>query len=149
LAGAKGCPNNSLVDAQLINCLGFAMRYDASRQPDPEAWLELDEAERIVLVADYHKRLREKLDNPEQHAMAHVVVENQIAQGDETTVPATLVRLMAEGLDRHDAIHAIGSVLLDILFDFVHTDDDGTEFTKKYDRELAELTARNWRSDQG
>ncbi len=125
------------------------MRYDASRQPDPEAWLELDEAERIVLVADYHKRLREKLDNPEQHAMAHVVVENQIAQGDETTVPATLVRLMAEGLDRHDAIHAIGSVLLDILFDFVHTDDDGTEFTKKYDRELAELTARNWRSDQG
>ena len=35
--------------------------------------------------------------------MAHVVVENQVALGEATPVPATLDRLMDEGLDRHDA----------------------------------------------
>jgi len=30
-----------------------------------------------------------------------------------------LDRLMVEGLDRHDAIHAIGSILMRIVFDTV------------------------------
>jgi len=46
------------------------------------------------------------------HGVAHVIVENQIAAGDSTVEPVTLARLMREGLDRHDAIHAIGSVLM-------------------------------------
>jgi hypothetical protein len=50
------------------------------------------------------------------HAANHVIVENQLAMGDATVVPATLARLMQEGLDRHDAIHAIGSVLVGIFF---------------------------------
>jgi hypothetical protein len=40
----------------------------------------------------------------------HVIVENQAAQGLETPVRRTLARLQAEGLSRHDAVHAVGSI---------------------------------------
>ncbi len=46
----------------------------------------------------------------------HVVVENQIAMGDEIPVRDTLVRLMSEGLDRHDAVHAIATVLTNLIY---------------------------------
>ena len=64
-----------------------------------------------------------------------------------TVVPATLARLMREGLDRHDAIHAIGSVLIGIIFD-VATEkvDAGVDINARYGRELAELTAASWRA---
>jgi hypothetical protein len=44
-------------------------------------------------------------------ATVHVIVENQVALGDAFPAKAVLIRLMNEGLDRHEAIHAIGSVL--------------------------------------
>jgi hypothetical protein len=46
------------------------------------------------------------------HATTHVIVENQVAVGDEVPTRRVLDRLQTEGLDRHDAIHAIGAVLL-------------------------------------
>ena len=55
------------------------------------------------MVIDYHRRTRVQLENPEPHAIAHVVVENQVALGEATLVPETLDRLMGEGLDRHEA----------------------------------------------
>jgi hypothetical protein len=48
--------------------------------------------------------------------MTHVIVENQVALGEAYPVQSVLLRLMEEGLDRHDAIHAIGSVLAERLF---------------------------------
>ena len=122
------------------------MQYDADEQPDPDAWLELDEAERIDLVIDYHRRTGVQLENPEPHAIAHVVVENQVALRDATPVPETLDRLMDEGLDRHDAVHAIGNIFMSIAFDTVHEQDDGGGVNAKYNRELAALTAAGWRS---
>ena len=74
------------------------MHYDASKAPDPEAWLELDEQDRIDQVIDYHKRAKKPVgENNKLHAAAHVIVENQAAMGDATVVPATL--------DRHDTRH--------------------------------------------
>ena len=123
------------------------MRYEANEQPHSEIWLELDETERIDAVMDYHRRTRVKLENPKLHALAHVVVENQIALGEATAVPATLDRLMDEGLDRHEAIHAIGSILMSIVHDVVReADNDGGDINAKYSRELAMLTAAGWRS---
>ena len=122
------------------------MQYDADEQPDPDAWLELDEAERIDLVIDYHRRMGVQLENPEPHAIAHVVVENQVALGDATPVPETLDRLMNEGLDRHDAVHAIGSILMEIVFAAAHERDNGGDVNATYNRELAALTATGWRS---
>jgi len=121
------------------------MRYNADKAPDPEEWLELDESERIDAVMTYHRRNRLSVgQSARAHAATHVIVENQAAMGDATAVPATLARLMREGLERHDAIHAIGSVLMGIVFDMStkHRDFNAEE----YSRELAALTAKSWRS---
>jgi hypothetical protein len=123
-------------------------RYDASTAPDPEAWLQLDEQARIDLAIAYHRRYHLPMgQSPKLHGVVHVIVENQVALGDATAVPATLARLMREGLGRHDAIHAIGSVLTGIIFD-VMTEKAGAEvdINTRYGRELAALTAASWRA---
>jgi hypothetical protein len=122
------------------------MQCDATDQPDPETWLELDETERIDLVIEYHRHIQAQLETPELHAMAHVVVENQAALGEVTPVPETLERLLDEGLDRHEAVHAIGSVLMKIVLDTVDKPDDVSDINARYNRELALLTAADWRS---
>jgi hypothetical protein len=124
----------------------FAMRYDANDQPHSASWLELDENDRVDAVMDYHRRAKVKVENLELHAMTHVVVENQVALGEATPVPATLNRLMQEGLDRHEAIHAIGSILMSIVFDVSQEPDVGGDINARYSRELATLTAAGWRS---
>jgi Domain of unknown function (DUF1841) len=122
------------------------MQYEANDQPHSATWLELDESERVDAVMDYHRRAKVVPENLKLHAMTHVVVENQVALGEATTVPATLNRLMNEGLDRHEAIHAIGSILMRIMLDAVRNDDGGGDINAKYSRELATLTAVGWRS---
>jgi hypothetical protein len=123
------------------------MRYNADHPPDPKEWFELDESDRIDAVIAYHKRAKQPVgENKRLHAVAHVIVENQAAMGDATVVPATLDRLMREGLDRHDAIHAIGSVLVGIVFDAVkNPSNKQVDINAAYGRELAELTATSWR----
>jgi hypothetical protein len=59
------------------------MHYDASKSPDPEQWLELDESDRIDLVKRYHIRAKRPVgENERLHAAAHVIVENRVAMGD-------------------------------------------------------------------
>jgi Domain of unknown function (DUF1841) len=122
------------------------MQYEANDQPHSATWLELDETERIDAVMDYHRRAKLVPENLKLHAMTHVVVENQVALGEATPVSATLNRLMYEGLDRHEAIHAIGGILMRIMFDAVRNDGGGGDINAKYSRELATLTAVGWRS---
>ena len=78
--------------------------------------------------------------------MAHVVVENQLRLAKQRRCLATLDRLMHEGLDRHEAIHAIASILMSIVSDVTREADDGGDINAKYGRELAKLTAAGWRS---
>ncbi|MEN8150147.1 MAG: DUF1841 family protein, partial [Planctomycetota bacterium] len=101
--------------------------YHPLRTPDPEAWLAMDEQERIALVELRHEDERVELDNVTLHAVIHVIVENQLAMQDED-VRQTLDRLMAEGLDRHDALHAVGSVLAEHLWGVMNepTEDDAS-----------------------
>src|SRR6516225_9507351 len=126
------------------------MHYDAGKAPDREAWLELDESERVDLVLDYHRRKKLPVgENERLHGTIHVVVENQVAMGDVTVVPATLERLMREGLKRHEAIHAIGSVVIQIVFDAITGSGAKAgiaDINATYGRELAELTAASWRA---
>lgn len=93
------------------------IRYDPSQTPDPAEWLELDEQERVDRVERYHRRARIDLPNLTLHATIHVAVENQLAADDEPAVRA-LVRLMKEGLSRHDAVHAIGSLVAEQILIF-------------------------------
>lgn len=83
--------------------------YDPEVVPEAREWLALDEPQRIDLAEDYHRAARIKLPNPTLHAVFHAIVENQIAEVLEPMVDA-MARLMKDGLSRHEALHAIGSV---------------------------------------
>jgi hypothetical protein len=120
-------------------------RYDPLKAPNPEEWLALDEQESIILVEDYHRRAGIRLPNATLHATMHAVVENQIALGDETPARRVMQRLMDEGLDRHQAIHAIGSVLLEHIHDLLKNQPNpGMEPNKPYFAALERLTAEGW-----
>lgn len=119
-------------------------KYDPLVAPEPAAWLALDEGERLILVEDYHARHRIKLPNAHIHATAHVIVENQIAEGDAIPVRKKARQLMAQGLDRHDAIHAIGSVLMGHLANVARGKISGPDPNQRYFSALRRLTAQKW-----
>ena len=120
--------------------------YDPDASRDAADWLQTDEGERIELVSSFHRRKKIHLPDAQLHAVIHVIVENQLALGEEV-VAETLARLQKEGLDRHDALHAIGSVLAADLYELMQ---DGSEATgdayRRYLERLKKLTAKNWRA---
>ena len=118
------------------------MRYDADRAPKADQWLELDEAERPDAVRRYHKSMGVKGDRAQFHAVVHTAVENQLAQGYPAACSA-LDRLIAEGLGRHDAVHAIGVALSEQLL----TAAKGRAFdAAQYESTLRATTAASWRA---
>lgn len=117
--------------------------YDPNQEPCPDDWKSLDEAERIELVMTYHTMAGVEVPDEHLHAVVHVIVENQIALGAETPVKATLDRLMSEGLDRHDAIHAIGSVLLNRVYELL-SNGGNVRGNEEYFEELKQLSAADW-----
>ena len=121
------------------------MRYDPARPVDAKEWSRLDEGEQIELVMEHHRRARIRLPNLRVHAGLHATVENQVLLGEETPVAAALLRLMGEGLDRHDAIHAIASVLSRVMYDAV-TRNETRNLKTLYYSEVGRLTAEGWRS---
>ncbi len=119
------------------------MRYDPNQAVDAKEWLELDEGERIALAEDYHRRAKLKAPNENLHAVIHAIVENQVALGAGYPVAVKLRQLMDEGLNRHDAVHAIGSVLSKRIFE-VMGGGGGDDLNAPYLKDLAKLTAKKW-----
>ncbi len=122
--------------------------YDPLEAPDPEEWLALDEQERIDLARDYHRIAGIRMPNATLHATFHAIVETQIALADETPSRRTAQRLMDEGLDRHQAIHAISSVLAKFIHALMTAPKSGTEPNAPYFAALERLTAEDWRRSQ-
>ena len=119
-------------------------RYEPSKAPDPAEWLALDEQEKVVLVEDFHRRAQVDLPNVKLHATMHVVAENQLASNDEPVVRA-LARLIKEGLTRHEAIHAIGSVVAEQIYDLLKLGDTPETSRVRYYAAIERLTAAEWR----
>jgi hypothetical protein len=120
--------------------------YDPETSQPSADWLQADEGDRIELVSSYHRRKRIDLPNAQLHAVIHVVVENQLALG-ENVVIETLARLQREGLSRHDALHAIGSVLVTDLYELMHESSEETSTAhRRYLERLQTLTAKTWRA---
>jgi hypothetical protein len=121
--------------------------YDADHEPDSTAWLGLDEDTKIDLVVAYHRRHRPRTPRVRLHATFHTIVENQVA-ANEPVVVETLKRLRNEGLSRHDAVHAIGSVLAAQVYDVLKREqpDAGQDPNEAYATELRKLTAKSWRN---
>ena len=121
------------------------MKYDPHHDIDAKAWTALDESEQIDAVSEYHRRKKVQLPNNTIHATIHVIVENQVALGDSYPAKAVLTRLMNEGLDRHEAIHAIGSVLSERLLNALTKKGEGAQVNAEYEEKLKNLTAESWR----
>ena len=85
-------------------------------------------------------------EGKELHALIHVVVENQLAMGVDPVL-ATLSKLTRQGLKRHEAIHAIGAVLSDDIFDLLQSNKE-TWHKNRYRKRLDKLTAKRWRKGQ-
>ena len=118
--------------------------YDPLSPPDPAEWLALDEFERMLQVDSYHQEAGIELPDMEMHATMHVIIENQVAMGMEAVV-RTMDRLQREGLDRHEAVHAIGCVLAEHLH-AMFADDTGRKFEQpEYLAQVEKLSARSWR----
>ena len=120
------------------------MQYDPHQHIASEIWQALDESDRIESVRQYHRRNRIRLANERLHAATHVIVENQVALGDTFPAHAVLLRLMEEGLDRHEAVHAIGSVLSEQLLAALR-EEGGADLNAQYVEKLNRLTAESWR----
>jgi hypothetical protein len=99
-----------------LGALPSAGEYDARQTP--VGWLALDESERLLRVVTHHEKLpgHSGMPNPRLHASMHVIVENQLAAGDPPEVRATLERLLEGGCNRHEAIHALASVVAEDIF---------------------------------
>jgi hypothetical protein len=105
----------------------------------------MDEDQRLEMVREYHRRRRIKLPNLDAHALTHAVIENQLAEG---LVPASsaLNRLLAEGLDRHEAVHALGSVLMEHIWNLTNKPRGDGDPNAPYLAALDKLTAASWRN---
>lgn len=121
-------------------------QYDPGISPESSEWLALDEAVRIERVLEYHARSDEELENEDLHALVHVVVENQVALGVDP-VPDTVKRLVREGLDRHEAVHAVGAILAEDIFELLSA-NGGARKSRTYRARLGKLTAKRWRASK-
>jgi hypothetical protein len=121
-------------------------RYDPNSPPDPTEWLELDEQERILLIELFHRRVHDHAESRKAHSVVHAIVETQLAMDDPASARKALARLTDEGLDRHEAIHAIGSILAEHMFEAVRGSSAEHISNESYAQALSKLTAPAWRS---
>ena len=120
-------------------------KYDPEDDQQGDRWLASGEADRIAAVEAYHRRRRIRLPRPTLHATIHTVVENQLALGEQVVVEA-LARLRSEGLTRHDAVHAIGMVLAEQIYDVLKDRGEAkSDLNKSYLDRVRQLTAEQWR----
>lgn len=105
----------------------------------------MDESQRVHLAEDYHRHTGIRPPNARMHAIFHVIVENQAALGGEIPVRGTLERLMGEGLDRHEAIHVIASVLSGHVFDIARGKPARPDANAAYFAALRKLAVESWR----
>jgi hypothetical protein len=123
------------------------MRYDPEKTPNPKQWLSLDERERMRLVSDAHLNVQFNPGAETLHSTLHVIIENQLALGAPAVVAHAVERLTKAGLTRHDALHAISSVLAEHVYAAVQPEAAGAagSLSGAYEAAVANLTAEAWR----
>jgi hypothetical protein len=121
--------------------------YDPECAPDPKEWLALGESDRIRLAQSFHVSARIKGPGLKAHAAFHAVVENQIATGFGPICRA-VVRLQKEGLSRHQAIHAVGSIVAKFLHASIGGPGSESVATMqgRMNAEIESLSAAQWQT---
>ena len=118
--------------------------YDPDHAPNPSEWLALDEQLRIQLIEEHHFRAYIQLPNLTAHSIFHAIVENQLAENLAPVVRA-IARLTREGLSRHEAVHAIASVVAEHIHDLFNDKVDASSSHAVYFAAVERLSARAWR----
>ena len=123
-------------------------KYDALIEPEPELWLELSEDERISLIENYIEKNETNIKKEVLiiHSSIHMFVENQLAENFESTKEA-YNRLIRQGLNRHDTLHAIGSIVTNDIYNMVKNETEFNDIT--YKNRLRKLTAKKWKKRKG
>jgi hypothetical protein len=120
-------------------------KYDPAVDQQADRWLATGEADRIATVEAYHRHQRIRLPRPTLHATLHTIVENQLALGEQVVIDA-LARLRSEGLTRHEAVHAIGMVLAEQIYDVLKDQSEVlSDLNTPYLDRVRQLTAEQWR----
>lgn len=121
--------------------------YDPNVELDPQAWLALSELERIRLVQSHHVSTRVRVPNMKAHAAMHAAVENQIATGYGPSKRA-IARLQSEGLTRHEAVHAVASVVAQFIYELNtgQTAEQQSSFQSRMGQAIEGLHAQQWLS---
>jgi len=123
--------------------------YNPLIEPNKDEWLKSSENDRIDVVREFHENSDDEFEEAGAltiHSTLHVIVENQLAMGVEL-IPETIAKLTRQGLDRHEAIHAIGAIISEDIFYIIR--GEKTEFSpKQYRRKLEKITAKRWRKGQ-
>jgi hypothetical protein len=122
--------------------------YNPSVEQSKEEWLCATESERLAAVMEYHENSGVDIDEKALtiHATIHVIVENQLAMGVDL-LPETIAKLIRQGLTRHEAIHAVGAILIEDIMDIMC--GEISEFSaKRYRKKLEKITAKRWKKGQ-
>lgn len=119
--------------------------YDPLNPPDPVEWMALDGAARVALVQAYHHSIGDRGENEQAHCTLHAIVENQVAM-DATMDPVRerLRQLMAQGLDRHHAVHAIAIVVARQMYRLSRDVALREDNNERYFKELRRMNARKY-----
>ena len=119
-------------------------KYDPDKAPNPREWLALDEQQRMDPVERYHQREGGYGESLNLHTVFHTVVETQLAE-KHAPVKAAYLRLRKGGVNRHEAIHAIGSVLAEHVWEVGMNEDKlRPDPNEAYLAALDELTVESW-----
>jgi hypothetical protein len=123
-------------------------KYEPLIQEEKGEWLKLDDEKRIELVKAYHEELEEEFEGESLslHCAMHVIVENQVAQGEEY-VENAVARITRQGLSKHEAVHAIAAIISEEIYNLPR--GNTSKFSiKKYRRKLEKITAKRVRKGQ-
>ena len=115
--------------------------YNPTKAPPAREWLALSEPERLRLVQVFHEAHGEYGESLDAHCGVHAAVETQLAMKASGSRDA-LSRLRKQGLNRHEAIHAIGMALIEHLREAARGDA-----ATSYEQKLANLDALDWRDE--
>jgi hypothetical protein len=113
-------------------------KYNSDRGPTQAFWEQLSEEEQIRAIATHHRLRSISLPDPRLHALSHLMAEQQLASGEVPAAQATLDRLIEEGLDRHEALHAVAWVLTSLMNEIAAGRFEG-EFLPTYEEQLRTL----------
>ncbi|MFQ5671902.1 MAG: DUF1841 family protein [Nitrospinales bacterium] len=81
-----------------------------------DAHAEFDELWQQGDLATYPREINGAIVNPFVHTVLHVIINRQIDNEDPVFVAETRARLLEQGMDEHECLHAIIAAYADIYF---------------------------------